>query len=365
MKTTFSDVLKIKNGRNQRQVENPTGQYPIYGSGGVIGYADSYICEADTIVIGRKGSINNPIFVREPFWNVDTAFGLVANRTVLLPKYLYYFCKSYDFEKLNTTVTIPSLTKANLLKIEIPLVSLADQKEIASILDKVTDLMIMRARQLDELDLMVKSRFVEMFGDPVTNPMGWDVKNLKNLYKVKSSKRIYQNEQVSEGIRFLRVSDLVRKILDGIDSCNLYISEEQYMRFSDSGLVPKAEDILVTSRGTLGLCYIVQPSDRFYFQDGMISWLEKQEIEIESLYVYYLFGTDGFRRQMEQLPTGTTVSYLSLETLGNLEIMVPPFPLQNAFAAFVQQADKSKFEIQKGLKQMEIQYNALMQQYFG
>ena len=85
----FKDVVEIRNGRNQHQVENPNGAYPIYGSGGEIGRADDYICEAGTVVIGRKGSINNPLFVDEPFWNVDTAFGLVANKEVLLPKSLF------------------------------------------------------------------------------------------------------------------------------------------------------------------------------------------------------------------------------------------------------------------------------------
>ena len=81
----FADVLEIRNGRNQRQVECPNGKYPIYGSGGVMGYANSYICEANTVVIGRKGNINNPIFVEEPFWNVDTAFGPVSYTHLTLP----------------------------------------------------------------------------------------------------------------------------------------------------------------------------------------------------------------------------------------------------------------------------------------
>ena len=121
----FSDVLEIKNGRNQKQVENPNGKYPIYGSGGIMGYADDYICEPYTVIIGRKGTINNPIYVETPFWNVDTAFGLQAKKDILHPKYLYYFCVHFDFEALNTTVTIPSLTKANLLNIHIPLPPLA------------------------------------------------------------------------------------------------------------------------------------------------------------------------------------------------------------------------------------------------
>ena len=121
MEYLFEDVLEIRNGRNQKTVENPKGKYPIYGSGGMIGYADAYICEADTVIIGRKGSINNPIYVTEPFWNVDTAFGLEAKKDYLLPRYLFYFCKKFDFEKLNKTVTIPSLTKLYLLKIKIDL----------------------------------------------------------------------------------------------------------------------------------------------------------------------------------------------------------------------------------------------------
>ena len=104
----FSEVLTIVNGRNQKQVVCDDGIYPIYGSGGIMGYANDYICKAETVVIGRKGSINKPIFVETPFWNVDTAFGLCANSEKLNPKYLYYFCEKFDFEKLNTTVTIPS-----------------------------------------------------------------------------------------------------------------------------------------------------------------------------------------------------------------------------------------------------------------
>lgn len=97
MMARFADVLTIVNGRNQKKVENPNGRYPIYGSGGVMRYADDYICEGNTVVIGRKGSINNPIFVETPFWNVDTAFGLCADPTKLSAKYLYYFCEKFDF----------------------------------------------------------------------------------------------------------------------------------------------------------------------------------------------------------------------------------------------------------------------------
>ena len=181
MEYILNDVLEIKNGKNQKAVENSEGQYPIYGSGGVIGYADDYICDADTVVIGRKGSINNPIYVSEPFWNVDTAFGLVARREVLLPRYLFYFCKKFDFEKLNKTVTIPSLTKSDLLNIKIKLPDIDEQQLVVDKLIRIESVMEFRKQELNVLDNLIKARFVEMFGNPVTNEKGWTQKLLGEI----------------------------------------------------------------------------------------------------------------------------------------------------------------------------------------
>ena len=157
---TFADVLEIKNGRNQRAVEDPNGKYPIYGSGGIMGYANDYICDAETVIIGRKGNINKPIFVEEPFWNVDTAFGLAAKRDLLLPKYLYYFCLRYDFEKHNKTVTIPSLTKADLLNINIELPNIEVQQSAIDTLQKIEEVLNLRQQQLSALDDLIKARFL-------------------------------------------------------------------------------------------------------------------------------------------------------------------------------------------------------------
>lgn len=161
---TFSEVLEIHNGKNQRNVENKNGNYPIYGSGGIIGFADKYLCDEPAVIIGRKGSINNPIFVDKPFWNVDTAFALVPNSSLLDVRYLYYFCLSYNFNVLSTTVTIPSLTKFNLLKVKIEVPSLEEQKQIVHKLDKIEMIIGLKERQLKDLEGFIRSRFIEMFG---------------------------------------------------------------------------------------------------------------------------------------------------------------------------------------------------------
>lgn len=132
----FGDIATVINGKNQSKVENPNGKYPIYGSGGIMGRADEFICPENCTIIGRKGSINNPIFVEEKFWNVDTAFGLCPSKAIL-PKFLFYFCEYFDFTTLDSSTTLPSLTKTNIQQIIFALPPIEEQKRI---LDKTNEL---------------------------------------------------------------------------------------------------------------------------------------------------------------------------------------------------------------------------------
>jgi type I restriction enzyme S subunit len=166
----WENVLTIKNGKNQKKVENPDGKYPIFGSGGkVMGYADDFICEAGTIILGRKGSINNPILMNERFWNVDTAFGLCA-KGELDYLYLYYFCIRYNFMKHNKATTLPSLTKADLLKIEMPLPPLALQKSFKDRVKKIEQQKELAQQSLKKSDDLFNSLLQKAFkGELTTN----------------------------------------------------------------------------------------------------------------------------------------------------------------------------------------------------
>ena len=142
----MKQITSITNGKSQKNVETLNGIYPIYGSGGVIGRANQYLCIAGSTIIGRKGTINNPIFVEEHFWNVDTAFGLKANDAIL-DKYLYYFCLSFDFSKLDKSTAMPSLTKTSIGNVLIPIPPYKEQERIVAKIDMVFDTMneILRA----------------------------------------------------------------------------------------------------------------------------------------------------------------------------------------------------------------------------
>ena len=160
----WNEILTIRNGKNQKNVEDKNGQFPIYGSGGIIGYAKDWIVKKNSVIIGRKGNINKPILVRENFWNVDTAFGLEPTLEKINSEYLFYFCQLYNFEKLNKAVTIPSLTKSDLLDISLPLPPLSLQNEFADFVAQVDKSQLAIQKSLEELETLKKSLMQEYFG---------------------------------------------------------------------------------------------------------------------------------------------------------------------------------------------------------
>jgi type I restriction enzyme, S subunit len=250
---------------------------------------------------------------------------------------------------------------------EFPIVvhNIEKQRRVADNIDKVDQLISLYQQRLVVLDELVKSRFIELFGDPKYNALEWPVYLLGNLFTVGSSKRIYQSDQVQEGIPFLRISDLMNRIENKDETAELFITAELYEELRENNLVPVVGDILVTSRGTLGQCYEIREQDKFYFQDGMISWLYNRNEKITNTYLMYLFRMPGFRLQIDEVPAGSTVNYLSLVRMKNLKIMCPPLELQEQFAAFVEEVDKSKFVVQQSLRELETLKKSLMQKYFG
>ena len=321
----------------------------------------------DTVILSFKLSLGKVAITTQPTYTNEAIMAFIDRNIVeISPDYVFYLFSWMDWAAgTNKAVKGITLNKATLEAYEINIPPLSIQQKIADILDRANDLIEKRKAQIEKLDLLVKSQFVAMFGDPVTNPMGWEVRRLAEIFKVRSSKRVYQHEQTIEGVPFLRVSDLTSRIIEGIDSCSLYISNQLFDTYKKAGYVPKVSDILVTSRGTLGLCYIIQDTDEFYFQDGMISWLNRQKIDVSPEYILFLFCTDGIKRQIEKASAGSTVGYLSLANLEALHVMFPPYALQTHFAAFVERVEAQKAQLKKSLALLELNYKSLMQKCFN
>lgn len=363
----FNDVLEIRNGRNQKKVENPDGKYPIYGSGGIMGYADDYICEADTVIIGRKGNINNPIFVEEPFWNVDTAFGLSAKKEVLLPRYLYYFCRNFDFERLNKAVTIPSLTKSDLLKIEIELPSMENQQKIVDKLLKIEQIIWKRKQELQKLDELIKVRFVEMFGDPIINSFGIETKPMTEVCEIIDGDRGKNyptaDEFFDEGYCLFLNSKNVTSTGFNFDTC-MFITKEKDEALRKGKL--SRGDVVLTTRGTLGnLAFYTEdvPFEHVRINSGMVILRMRQNVVDE---VYFIVQ---FKMQLadikEKVASGSAQPQLPISTMNKINILISDIAKQRQFASIVHQIDKLKFGVQKALSETQLLFDSLMQRYFG
>ena len=304
----------------------PYGYFAYNPSRINVGSVDWQRCEAQVIV--------------SPLYNVFSVSDELDSQ------FLYYFLKSNigrQMIRAKAAGSVRDNLKLDMLKeITIPESSLNDQRHCAATLDNLQYLIELRKKQLTELDNLIKARFVEMFGDSEFNTMQWPTKKLSELCNVGSSKRICQNEQCAEGIPFLRISDLNERIDNVENAPELFIPTEKYNELKETDSVPTAGDILVTSRGTLGRCYIVRQEDEFYFQDGMISWLSDLNNQITSVYLSQLFAMSGIQKQIASLQAGSTVAYLSISMLKKLNIMLPPLDRQKQFSAFVEQTNKSK-----------------------
>lgn len=365
-KVKWAEVVEIKNGKNQKKVEDNTGKYPIYGSGGIMGYANDYLCDENSVVIGRKGSINKPIFVTEKFWNVDTAFGLKAKGDVLDSKYLYYFCVNFNFESLNTTVTIPSLTKSNLLNIEMCLPPIVTQKQIAKTLDTAAELLAMRKQQLAELDSLIKSVFYEMFGDPILNDKGWRVDNLINITtKVgsgatpKGGKESYQ----SNGISLIRSMNVHNGIFKYEQLA--YINDEQANQLNS--VIVEKKDVLINITGASVARSCIVPDDVLPARVNQhVSIIRLNQDIANSEYISNMFTTESYQKQLLSIAGagGATREAITKQQLLELSVPLPPLHLQNQFATIVAKIEEQKALVKKAIEETQTLFDSLMAEYF-
>ncbi|VOZ66918.1 type I restriction-modification system S subunit [Streptococcus pneumoniae] len=337
----WNEILTIRNGKNQKQVEDADGKFPIYGSGGIMGYAKDWIVKKNSVIIGRKGNINKPILVRENFWNVDTAFGLEPVLEKINSEYLFYFCQLYNFEKLNKAVTIPSLTKSDLLNISIPLPPLALQNEFA-----------------DFVALVDKSRFNEMFGE---NKIFESIDNLFDIIDGDRGKNYPKSDELfsEEYCLFLNTKNVTKN--------GFSFDTKQFITKTKDKLLRKGKleryDIVLTTRGTVGNVAYYDELIKYKhlrINSGMVI-LRPKTPNLNQKFIIHVLRNNNYSRVI----SGSAQPQLPITKLKKILLPLPPLALQNEFADFVVQVDKSQLAIQKSLEELETLKKSLMQEYFG
>ncbi|MCM1236000.1 MAG: restriction endonuclease subunit S [Ruminococcus flavefaciens] len=322
----WSEILQIINGKNQKAVEDPNGPYPIYGSGGTIGFARDYLCEAGTTIIGRKGTINNPIFVTERFWNVDTAFGLVPG-DMLHPKYLYYFCVMFNFKELDKSTTIPSLAKRDLLNIKMPVPSLPEQErivanieELFSELDKAVETLRTTKQQLAVYrQAVLKEAFEKVktyisFGEIIDARLGKMLDKEKNTGSYK---------------KYLRNINVRWFSFDISDLLEMRIENQEVDKYS-----VRYGDLVICEGGEPGRCAVWEKENTIFYQKALhrVRFLDNSN---PKFYMYYLW----FCTQTGQLCkyfTGTGIKHLTGQSLAKVPVPSADRAIQNSVVSQIE-----------------------------
>lgn len=343
----LGEAAKIISGRNQREVESSSGPHPIIGSGGEMGRANKTLCPAETTVIGRKGSINRPFFMREPFWNVDTAFGISAERDIITPSFLHYFCLSFDFTTLNKGTTIPSLVKSDIAAIEIPLPPLAEQKRIVAILDEAFA-GIDAAKAKAEECLNDAADFFNSLIDLKISTCAQDVQ-ISPLEELCEKKRVITygviklGEPTQDGVYCLRCGNLKRLYIDlkGIRKIPDSLSQEY------SRTILRGGELLVNVRGTLGGVCVAPTS--------MSGWNVAREIAVIPLspaaalaeYLSYHVATTSSQAWLMRKRKGAAYVGINIEDIRRLPISLPSRIEQERVSRALAEAQELTQELQR------------------
>lgn len=391
----LSEVVNIDGGYAFKSDEFVQNKTPIIRIGNIvdgnveidysIGYdtknknLDKYLIKKNNILIAMSGATTGKLAM---YRNNDIAllnqrvgrFNVIDNN-MLYNDYLYYYLRS-DFVQGKIKVMAsgcaqPNISPKQLLSIHIPVPPLEAQKKIVKVLEKAEKALEKRKEAIRLLDELVKSRFVEMFGDPINNPVGWEVKKLKNIStKILSGNTPKGGSEVyvDDGIMFFRSQNVWknRLVLDDI----AYIDKETHKKMLKSSL--KHRDILMTKTGrintensSLGRASMYLGEDDGANINGHVYLIRLKE-EILNEFILFILTSKEYRGYIRSVCVGgIDKRQLNKEHIEEFPIIFPPIEKQKKFVNFVNQVDKLKFEMQKSLEEMENNFNSLMQDAFN
>lgn len=364
---TLGDVCKKESSNiAQKNLQDKKGAYPIYGASGLIKQVDFYQQDKEYIAVVKDGAGIGRTMLLPAYSSV------IGTMQYLLPKegipidikYLFYAVEHMNLAKYFSGATIPHIYFRDYQKEPINIPDIETQRKISQIFGKIDALITSRKEQRTKLDQIVKSRFIEMFGDCIDNPKGWKTKCLEDIAEVGSSKRVFIEELQEAGIPFYRGTE-VGALAEGKQiSPELFITEEHYTELCKATGTPQIGDLLMPSICPDGRIWVVNTEDPFYFKDGRVLWVHAIDNSYNPVFLLYTLK-DRIMADYSSIASGTTFAELKIFALKKCRIFDVPIELQNQFAAFVVQTDKSKLAIQKSLEKLEILKRALMQKYFG
>ncbi len=315
----LSDLVTIKYGKNQKKVVSEYGNVPIYGTGGLMGYATDFLYDKPSVLIGRKGTISKVKYVEQPFWTVDTLFYTVINTDLVIPKYLYYVMLQLDLNNYNEGTTIPSLRRETLYNLEFDIPPIDEQKKVISCLKPLEEKIVNNNEINNNLEQQIEMILLKTINGTDTQlvklgdylyikgRIGW--KGLKKSeYLPISNYRIINGESLT---------------LSGIDWNKAgYISAERYEDSPE--IMLSIGDILLSKDGTIGkIGYVDKLDVPTSVASGIFVIRNTRESEISTQFIYYLLKSKLFKAFISSRTEGSVIPHLYQKDFMEFEFKLP------------------------------------------
>lgn len=320
---------------------------------------------ANTVIMSFKLSLGKTAITQEPVYTNEAIMAFIpTGKYAVLPDYFYYLFSAKDWTKgTNRAVMGTTLNKATLGAVSITVPPIDEQHKIAAVLDKVSDLIAKRQQQLDKLDEAVKARFVEIFGEPDENPKHWQEDELSHHLKVIGGYAFKSDGFTDEGIPVLRIGNINSGHFLPVNM--VYWPDD--LALARYKVFPG--DLVMSLTGTVGkddygnVCILGADYDEYYLnqRNAKLS-IEKS---LNKCYFSELLKFPRIKKRLTGISRGIRQANISNKDILTLRVPMPPIELQEQFAAFVEQTEKTKIIISHSLEILETLKKALMQEYFG
>ena len=351
----LGDYVRIRTGKLDANASSENGQYPFFTCAVEPLKIDTYSYDCECVLVAGNGDLNVKYYNGKFDAYQRTYIIESLDKTVLTVPYLYRFLDKYVETLRQQAIggVIKYIKLGNLTEAEIPIPSVAEQNEIVVKLNKANELIALRKEQLAKLDQLVKSRFIELFGEPLSNTKGWQTMLLVDAAPIKS-----------------RRGDLADEIwllnLDAVEAQTgtvLFKHRVQSEEINASTVYFTTENVLYSKLRPY-LNKVVMPDEDGVATSEMIPMYPLAD-RLNRAYLCYWLRSDAFVKHISEKVAGAKMPRVSMDYFRSLSIELPPLELQEQFATFVEQVDKQKLTTQQSLDKLEVMKKALMQEYFG
>lgn len=364
MRVKLEDVCeKGSSNIKQSDVENSNGDYPVFGASGYLGNVNFYHQDKPYVAVVKDGAGIGRTTMHPANSSVIGTMQYLLPKENILPEYLYYVVSYMNLSKYYSGATIPHIYFKDYKNEEFSLDCLDKQRQIVMTLDTVQSIIDKRKQQLEKLDELVKSRFVEMFGDPEENTFCWKEQPLSEHLSVIGGYAFKSDQFSKGGIPVLKIGNINSGIFKPVNL--VYWEDDDTL--SRYKMYPG--DLVMSLTGTVGkddygnVCILGNDYDVYYLNQRNAKL--KLCNTLNKYYLSMLLKFEPIKKKLTGVSRGVRQANISNKDILNLIVPIPQIGLQEQFAAFVEQIDKSKFEIKQSLEKLELLKKALMQKYFG